>query len=137
MHLRWGQKVPKGVKYYEVMQKERGPQLLILTKEEQKVGPEATMKNKEHHFDFIGSESDWGIISIKEIPKTKADILEKIHDTYGGASPENLSCDGEASRASIIYTRNQIIRELKTLYLQYNGLKLTSEQVWAVANCNV
>jgi hypothetical protein len=136
MQLRWGQKYPKGVKYYEVMQKGAGPKLVVLNKQEQEQGIEAYIK-ADKHYEFVGLDSDWPVISITEIPKEKADILEKIHDTYGGLSPENLSCDGEASQWQMDHTRNEIIRELKALFLQYNGVRLTSEQVWRVANCNV
>jgi hypothetical protein len=38
-----------------------------------------------------------------KLPETKkrseAELMEEIMDCYGGLSPENLSCDGEASRA--------------------------------------
>jgi len=43
-------------------------------------------------------------------------ILEAILDCYSGLSPENLSCDGEASWAHILRTRNELNRKLKGLF---------------------
>lgn len=44
-------------------------------------------------------------------------ILTAILDCYAGLSPENLSCDGEASMAHIRSTRNELNRKLRGLFL--------------------
>lgn len=43
-------------------------------------------------------------------------VLEAINCVYGSLSPENLSCDGEASAAQIAQKRSKLSRQLRGLF---------------------
>jgi hypothetical protein len=55
-----------------------------------------------------------------KLPEVKAqtpdDLMREILDCYCGLSPENLSCDGEASRASIITRKRELDRRLEMAF---------------------
>ena len=57
-------------------------------------------------------------------------ILQAIMIIHNQLSPENLSCDGEASMAHINATRRECARQLKGLQLAL-GREVTEEQTWA------
>lgn len=46
------------------------------------------------------------------------DLLKQIRNCYIRLSPENVSCDGELSRAETKRRERQILTELKTLFKQ-------------------
>ena len=57
-------------------------------------------------------------------------ILQAIMIIHNTLSPENLSCDGEASMAHINATRRECNRQLKGLQMAL-GREVTEEQTWA------
>jgi hypothetical protein len=48
--------------------------------------------------------------------RTEAQILEDIKNVYCGLSPENLHCDGEASKSYVRQKYTQLTRQLKQLF---------------------
>lgn len=57
-------------------------------------------------------------------------ILEAILGVYSGLSPENLSCDGEASYAHIVQKRSELNRKLKGLQAAL-GYTVDESQIYA------
>lgn len=60
-------------------------------------------------------------------PLTKQQ-LESFERLYLRLEPENLTCDGEASRTEVMYRERQIKREWKALELQV-GRKVSHSEV--------
>lgn len=52
----------------------------------------------------------------KTSPRSDADVVSECLNVYGGLSPENLACDGEASRTHIRSRSAQLNRALKALW---------------------
>jgi hypothetical protein len=48
-----------------------------------------------------------------KVASTEKEIFEQISNIYCGLSPENISCDGEASRSSINRRRAKLNRQLR------------------------
>ena len=48
-------------------------------------------------------------------PRNKEEIRKAFHAVYGALSPENLWCDGEASRSEVRHKRSVLNRALKAL----------------------
>jgi hypothetical protein len=63
-----------------------------------------------------------------EIPK---EIHERFINLACDLSPENLSCDGEASQSYITQKIGRINREWKALEKQI-GRTVTEDEVWAI-----
>lgn len=57
-------------------------------------------------------------------------ILEAILSCYGSLSPENLSCDGEASRSHVTSRRAELNRKLKGLFLAL-GREVSEDDAYA------
>jgi hypothetical protein len=60
-----------------------------------------------------------------------AEGLEEFVGLASRLSPENLSCDGEASRSYINQKLREIRKEWKALEKKY-GVRLTEDEVWAM-----
>jgi len=61
--------------------------------------------------------------------RTDAEILRDIAGVYSGLSPENLSCDGEASRAHIRFQRANLHRQLRALFTEI-GREVTESETY-------
>lgn len=59
--------------------------------------------------------------------RSENEILLNINGCYNSLSPENLSCDGEASRAHMNRTGAQLNRMLKALFMEI-GRTVTEDE---------
>lgn len=61
--------------------------------------------------------------------KLEGEILAKFVDLLCRMSPENLSCDGMASKAYMKQKVSQINKEWKELEIEF-GRKVTEDEAW-------
>ena len=61
--------------------------------------------------------------------RTDAQIMSDISACYAGLSPENLSCDGEASREHINSTARRLNKELSKLFKEI-GREVSESETW-------
>ena len=61
--------------------------------------------------------------------RSEAEILIDISRCYSGLSPENLSCDGEASRAHINATYRRLHAQLRALFAEL-GRKVPEHEAY-------
>jgi len=85
-------------------------------------------------YSLLQAIDDNGTVVEKEIkynPFTHVDnlILEAVLCCYGELSPENLSCDGEASYLQIVNKKNSISKKLKGLLMAY-GMEVSEKQIY-------
>ncbi len=95
----------------------------------------AAIKNTKH-VAFGHYIHDSNFASYREITKSEYEIYLKIYNVFSGLSPENISCDGEASRSHIKRMQTKYAKELKVLYGQL-GQKKTLNEVLEIASHNV
>ena len=65
--------------------------------------------------------------------RDEATVLASINNVYGGLSPENLCCDGEASAAHIRRVGGELRRALKALFTEL-GRKVSEGESYGYAS---
>jgi hypothetical protein len=62
-----------------------------------------------------------------------ANLYEKFLDLASALSPENLTCDGELSKAAVKRRYSALMKEWKALE-KIAGRRVTEDEVWAMPN---
>jgi hypothetical protein len=61
--------------------------------------------------------------------RTEAEIMRDLLDVFCGLSPENLTCDGEASNAHVVATSKKLFKRLAELETEL-GRKVDESEVY-------
>jgi hypothetical protein len=59
------------------------------------------------------------------------EVMEQIQGVYCGLSPENISCDGESSRAQVVRLGARLRRALKALFVEL-GREVTESEAYGI-----